>query len=153
MVSSDKWYSNIDCYVWVILCGWWVCLLYGLVGAMLSITIVGRPHGRLCFMLAKYYLWPFGKVVSSLIPDEETTFTTRSSGKSYRKERGTQRVQCGISCFLWCIFACNYTVLFIFHLLSFLTPPPFPGTILLAAHLISFVICWFLVIFIPMAKV
>ena len=130
VVISDKWYSKIDCYIWVILCGWWVSLLYGLVGGILSITIVGRPHGKLCFMLAGYYFWPFGKVVSSLIPDEETTFTTRSSGKSYRKERGTQRVQCGISCSLWCIFACITILLFHFTLFYFAHPPcssPFTG--------------------------
>merc|ERR1711971_823686 len=65
--QEKRWHvSNI---AWVILCGWWLGLLYGLVALLLGATWVGRHYGRLSAQLGMYYLFPFGKY---LIIDRES---------------------------------------------------------------------------------
>uniref|UniRef100_A0A670JD57 Cation/H+ exchanger protein 1 n=1 Tax=Podarcis muralis TaxID=64176 RepID=A0A670JD57_PODMU len=43
--------------------GWWLSLLYVLVSVLMFLTILGVPYGKLCWKLAGYFLWPFGKVI------------------------------------------------------------------------------------------
>lgn len=43
--------------------GWWLTLLYDIVGCLMYITYIGREHGKLCFQLGKFFLYPFGKSV------------------------------------------------------------------------------------------
>ncbi|XP_020633426.3 uncharacterized protein LOC110070124 isoform X1 [Pogona vitticeps] len=43
--------------------GWWLALLYVLVSIVMFLTIVGASYGKLCWSLAGYFLWPFGKVI------------------------------------------------------------------------------------------
>lgn len=52
--------SNI---LYTILIGWWLALLYCLVGCLMFVTFLGRDYGRMCFRLATYFFWPFGKFV------------------------------------------------------------------------------------------
>jgi len=56
--------------LWVILFGWIIALGYLVGGAIMYITWAGRPYARTCWMLAKFYLWPFGKflMVTILLP-------------------------------------------------------------------------------------
>uniref|UniRef100_A0A8B9LJZ4 Cation/H+ exchanger protein 2 n=1 Tax=Astyanax mexicanus TaxID=7994 RepID=A0A8B9LJZ4_ASTMX len=54
--------------LYVVLFGWWVSLMYLLIGMLMFITIFGIPHGQLCFRLACYFLWPFGKAVEKVVP-------------------------------------------------------------------------------------
>jgi uncharacterized membrane protein YccF (DUF307 family) len=49
--------------MWVPLFGWWISLIFLLATGLLYLTFVGKPYARLCFKLAKYYLWPFGGYV------------------------------------------------------------------------------------------
>lgn len=49
--------------IWLVLCGWWMALLYfvaGLVGFVLIITI---PFGIAAWRIASYTIWPFGRSV------------------------------------------------------------------------------------------
>ncbi|NXG22652.1 VNX1 protein, partial [Grallaria varia] len=57
--------STLTCgnVLYLLLFGWWLSLLHGLVAAMMFLTVVGAPHGRLCWDLAGYFLWPFSKVI------------------------------------------------------------------------------------------
>ncbi|NXX98139.1 VNX1 protein, partial [Centropus bengalensis] len=57
--------SMVTCgnVLYLLLFGWWLSVLYVLVSAMMFFTIVGAPYGRLCWALAGYFLWPFGKVI------------------------------------------------------------------------------------------
>uniref|UniRef100_A0A671XRU9 Cation/H+ exchanger protein 2 n=1 Tax=Sparus aurata TaxID=8175 RepID=A0A671XRU9_SPAAU len=48
---------------YVFLFGWWVSLMYFLVGMLMFITISGIPYGMLCWKLSCYFLWPFGKSI------------------------------------------------------------------------------------------
>ncbi|NWH68772.1 VNX1 protein, partial [Geococcyx californianus] len=57
--------STVTCgnVLYLLLFGWWLSVLYVLMAAMMFVTVVGAPHGRLCWHLAGYFLWPFGKVI------------------------------------------------------------------------------------------
>ncbi|NXP79444.1 VNX1 protein, partial [Ramphastos sulfuratus] len=57
--------STMTCgnVLYLLLFGWWLSLLYVLLAAVMLITIVGAPYGQLCWDLAGYFLWPFGKVI------------------------------------------------------------------------------------------
>ncbi|NWW71721.1 VNX1 protein, partial [Climacteris rufus] len=60
--------STLTCgnVLYLLLFGWWLSLLYVLVAAVMFITLVGAPYGRLCWDLAGYFLWPFGKVIQKV---------------------------------------------------------------------------------------
>ena len=49
--------------IWFILGGWWNFLLYGFLGCVCCITIIGIPIGKALFQYAKLMLFPFGKVI------------------------------------------------------------------------------------------
>ncbi|MCM1494160.1 MAG: hypothetical protein NC180_13205, partial [Muribaculaceae bacterium] len=49
--------------LWFIFFGWWNFLLYGLLGIIFSITIIGIPIGKALFQYAKLMALPFGKVI------------------------------------------------------------------------------------------
>ena len=48
--------------LWVIFAGWWSALEWLLLAALLAITIIGLPFARQCLKLARFTLWPFGRV-------------------------------------------------------------------------------------------
>jgi uncharacterized membrane protein YccF (DUF307 family) len=47
--------------LWLILNGFWMALVWGFIGVLLSITIILLPFGRQCFKMANFALWPFGR--------------------------------------------------------------------------------------------
>ncbi|KAM8820174.1 uncharacterized protein ACNFOS_001853 [Eudromia elegans] len=57
--------SAVTCgnVLYAVLFGWWLALLYVAVAAVMFLTVLGAPYGRLCWRLAGYFLWPFGKVI------------------------------------------------------------------------------------------
>ncbi|KAG2373961.1 hypothetical protein C9374_011626 [Naegleria lovaniensis] len=46
-----------------LLIGWWMFLIYMLVGVLSCVLIVTIPYGKKCFSFAFYYLYPFGKYI------------------------------------------------------------------------------------------
>ncbi|XP_026723831.1 low affinity vacuolar monovalent cation/H(+) antiporter-like [Athene cunicularia] len=60
--------STVTCgnILYLLLFGWWLSLLYVLVAAVMFVTVVGAPYGWLCWDLAGYFLWPFGKVIQKV---------------------------------------------------------------------------------------
>ncbi|NWU98094.1 VNX1 protein, partial [Upupa epops] len=52
--------------LYLLLFGWWLSLLYVMVAAVMFLTVVGAPYGHLCWHLAGYFLWPFGKVIQTV---------------------------------------------------------------------------------------
>ncbi|NXV05042.1 VNX1 protein, partial [Cettia cetti] len=60
--------STLTCgnVLYLLLFGWWLSLLYVLVAAVMFITVMGAPYGQLCWDLAGYFLWPFGKVIQKV---------------------------------------------------------------------------------------
>ncbi|XP_028426329.1 cation/H+ exchanger protein 1 isoform X2 [Perca flavescens] len=49
--------------VYVILFGWWISLIYFIICPVMFLTIFGAPYGKLCFKMAWYFFWPFGKSI------------------------------------------------------------------------------------------
>jgi uncharacterized membrane protein YccF (DUF307 family) len=49
--------------IWLILCGWWMALLYFLAGIIAFILIITIPFGIAAWRIASYALWPFGRSV------------------------------------------------------------------------------------------
>src|SRR2546430_14611158 len=49
--------------IWLILCGWWMAILYALAGLVCFILIITIPFGIAAFRIAGYVLWPFGRQI------------------------------------------------------------------------------------------
>lgn len=50
--------------LYVFLFGWWISLVYVIVGVLMFLTVFGIPYGNLCWRLSCYFLWPFGKSIA-----------------------------------------------------------------------------------------
>jgi len=49
--------------IWLILCGWWMAILYVLAGIICFILIITIPFGIAAFRIASYVIWPFGRSI------------------------------------------------------------------------------------------
>ena len=49
--------------IWLVLCGWWMAILYLLAGLICFILIITIPFGIASWRIAGYVLWPFGRSV------------------------------------------------------------------------------------------
>lgn len=49
--------------IWLVLCGWWMALLYVIAGVVMCVLIITIPFGLQAFKLAGFMLWPFGRTV------------------------------------------------------------------------------------------
>jgi uncharacterized membrane protein YccF (DUF307 family) len=49
--------------IWLILCGWWMAILYLLAGIVCFILIITIPFGIAAWRIASYVLWPFGRSI------------------------------------------------------------------------------------------
>ncbi|CAL8242526.1 unnamed protein product [Merluccius merluccius] len=52
--------------LYVAVFGWWISLCYLLMCPIMFLTISAAPYGRLCWKLAGYFIWPFGKSIEKL---------------------------------------------------------------------------------------
>ncbi|NXM74965.1 VNX1 protein, partial [Serilophus lunatus] len=76
--------STLTCgnVLYLLLFGWWLSLLHVLVAAGMFVTVVGAPYGRLCWDLAGYFLWPFGKVIQKVEIPESNQASEAGAGES-----------------------------------------------------------------------
>jgi uncharacterized membrane protein YccF (DUF307 family) len=49
--------------IWLVLCGWWMAILYVLAGILAAILIITIPFAIASFRIASYVIWPFGRSV------------------------------------------------------------------------------------------
>jgi uncharacterized membrane protein YccF (DUF307 family) len=49
--------------IWLVLCGFWMALLYVIAGVVMCVLIITIPFGLQAFKLAGFMLWPFGRTV------------------------------------------------------------------------------------------
>src|ERR1700734_1700537 len=49
--------------IWVVLCGWWMAILYVLAGIICFVLIITIPFGVAAFRIAGVVLWPFGRQI------------------------------------------------------------------------------------------
>jgi len=59
---SEGW-TMVGNVLWLIIAGWWIALLHGVVGLFLCATIIGIPLGIQSFKMAGLALWPFGRTI------------------------------------------------------------------------------------------
>ena len=50
--------------IWLVLCGWWMAILYVLAGVVCAILIITIPFGIASFRIASYVIWPFGRSIT-----------------------------------------------------------------------------------------
>jgi hypothetical protein len=72
----QSYWNKIGNAAYVVLFGWWICLIYFIVGLLCYATIICSKHGRTCFVLAKYFFYPFGKFVERAEDETERTATS-----------------------------------------------------------------------------
>jgi uncharacterized membrane protein YccF (DUF307 family) len=49
--------------LWLVLCGWWMAILYVLAGIVCAILIITIPFAIASFRIASYVIWPFGRSI------------------------------------------------------------------------------------------
>jgi uncharacterized membrane protein YccF (DUF307 family) len=49
--------------IWLVLCGWWMFLLYLLAALICFVLIITIPFGIAALRIAGYVLWPFGRQI------------------------------------------------------------------------------------------
>jgi Ca2+:H+ antiporter len=125
--TSEHSYFTFWNILWTILFGWWMAFFYVLCAGLLTITVIGLPYARLCWSLASYFFWPFGKFIIREFDSNDEERRPLNSTEPKRKLKGNP-----VGYAVWLIFA------------VFILSP---------IHLVILFITWMVVIFIPMAKV
>jgi uncharacterized membrane protein YccF (DUF307 family) len=49
--------------IWLVLCGFWMAIVYALAGIICCILIITIPFGIAAFRISGYVLWPFGRTI------------------------------------------------------------------------------------------
>ena len=49
--------------IWLVLCGWWMAILYALAGLICLVLVITIPFGIAAFRIAGFVLWPFGRQI------------------------------------------------------------------------------------------
>ncbi|HEY6398307.1 MAG TPA: YccF domain-containing protein [Solirubrobacteraceae bacterium] len=49
--------------IWLVLCGFWMAVLYVIAGVVMCVLIITIPFAMQAFKLAGFILWPFGRTV------------------------------------------------------------------------------------------
>uniref|UniRef100_A0A665WQU4 Cation/H+ exchanger protein 1 n=1 Tax=Echeneis naucrates TaxID=173247 RepID=A0A665WQU4_ECHNA len=146
--------------VYVILFGWWISLIYFLICPVMFLTIIGAPYGKLCWRMAGYFIWPFGKSVEKssnlkppkieVIPEEGDAEDNRDLARDKDvapllvssplpvlipvrepPARKTSNHWCHISTYIWLLLGCP---------------------VLAVVHSLACVLSWLLVFAIPVSK-
>ncbi|NXE29603.1 VNX1 protein, partial [Ardeotis kori] len=140
--------STVTCgnILYLLLFGWWLSLLYVLVAALMFLTIVGAPYGQLCWDLAGYFLWPFGKVIQKVeVPKSHRALGAceAGAGESSALLGGPVphrwRLQCWLDAGYW-----QHAGTVVWLCLGY------PALAL--AHGLACVTAWLLIVLIPVAK-
>ena len=51
--------------IWLVLCGFWMAIVYVLAGIIACILIITIPFGIASFRIAGFALWPFGRTMAN----------------------------------------------------------------------------------------
>ncbi|XP_039566008.1 low affinity vacuolar monovalent cation/H(+) antiporter-like isoform X3 [Passer montanus] len=137
--------SSLTCgnVLYLLLFGWWLSLLYVLVAAVMFITVMGAPYGRLCWDLAGYFLWPFGKVIQKVEVPKSPQASEASVGESSALLGGPTalrwRPRCWVGTGYW-----HHASTAVWLCLGY--------PLLALAHGLVCVAAWLLIVLIPVAK-
>jgi len=118
-------------FFWVLLCGWWLALVYEIMGAILFLSVIGSARGSCLCRLGLYVFFPFGTHLVVVLPEQqEAAASSPMLSHEYGNNFETHRLKLGFR-LLW----------------GFLMLP------LLIAHAFVLIICYFPLIFLPMARI
>ncbi|XP_038011427.1 putative cation exchanger C521.04c isoform X2 [Motacilla alba alba] len=137
--------STLTCgnVLYLLLFGWWLSLLYVLVAAVMFITVMGAPYGRLCWDLAGYFLWPFGKVIQKVEVPKSHQACETGVGESSALLGGATPLRWRPGCWL----GTGY-----WHRASTAVWLCLGFPLLALAHGLVCVTAWLLIVLIPVAK-
>jgi uncharacterized membrane protein YccF (DUF307 family) len=68
--------------IWLVLCGWWMAILYFLAGLIAFILIITIPFGIAAWRIGGYVLWPFGRSSGAATPGSPRWSATSSGSSS-----------------------------------------------------------------------
>ncbi|XP_012944323.1 putative cation exchanger C521.04c [Aplysia californica] len=142
--------SNV---IYCVLAGSWLSLLYLILGALMYATVIGKDYGLLCFRLAKYFFWPFGKFVHQYHQVSlQSVARSLSTGLSKTPEesgsgQNNQETSMLLGDPTYVTRTSKWKKVQTYVWLVFAVP------LLLIAHGVVFAISWFLVVSIPIAKI
>lgn len=52
--------------IWFFFAGLWLAISYAAIGLVLCLLVVTLPAGMMCFRIAGYVIWPFGRYVEDM---------------------------------------------------------------------------------------
>ncbi|KAJ4459473.1 putative calcium/proton exchanger [Paratrimastix pyriformis] len=84
--------------------GWWLALAHLILGGLLALTVVGMDHARICFSLADYLWWPFGKYIERGTHLRSAGFTTLELQSLMKTRNLSPRLKVA-SVLWWVLFA------------------------------------------------
>jgi uncharacterized membrane protein YccF (DUF307 family) len=102
--------------LWIPLFGWWISLVYFLVALFLYATVICAPYGRLCWRLASYYIWPFGKYIVE--KSSEYNPNPGSQNQQLRPYNGPNTAANIAGYVIYLIFASTFSDAFILGLIT-----------------------------------
>lgn len=150
--SAGSSHISIGNVIYTLLIGWWLAAVYILLGSVLWMTLVAQDYTPLCWDLASYFFWPFGKYVVLLGKEYEPTHPVVTSSENLPlirqqasppetpflspspSELGDATPRCKPRSLAFYVWAC------------------FCG-VLCTVHGLAVFLCGFLVVYIPMAKI
>ncbi|TRZ11000.1 hypothetical protein HGM15179_016114 [Zosterops borbonicus] len=137
--------SSLTCgnVLYLLLFGWWLSLLYVLVAAVMFITVMGAPYGQLCWDLAGYFLWPFGKVIQKVEVPKSHQVCEAGVGESSALLGGPTPLRWRLHCWE----GTGY-----WHRASTAVWLCLGYPVLVVAHGLVCVTAWLLIVLIPVAK-
>ncbi|XP_062608967.1 uncharacterized protein LOC134270739 isoform X2 [Saccostrea cucullata] len=74
--------------LYAVLFGWWIALVYCLVGGLMYITVIGKEYAHFCFRMADYFFWPFGKFVY-VVKDDSSPSSSKVSSTNAQDTENT----------------------------------------------------------------
>lgn len=114
--------------MWTLMFGWWMALVYILLAALLYSTVVANQYASLFVSMAGYSFWPFGKYI------QRSTANSSSTRLDDCDESGEREPLMGTSKSSSIVFSVIYWL------------------VLFPLHASVSLMCWFLVVSVPMAK-
>ncbi|KAK0060756.1 cation exchanger C521.04c [Biomphalaria pfeifferi] len=139
--------------IYTLFFGWWLALVYVIIGIIMGATVIGFSYGKFCWRMAGYFFWPFGKLVYQVHTVEQPILTFYNAASSYSngKENGLKEKQSLLyssdnhkkkkkTCWGFWDSAASYVWLL------------FGIPVLFTVHSVVWLINWFFVISIPTAK-
>lgn len=139
--------------VYLLLVGWWLALIYVLVGVLMFITIIGRSYTPFCLRMAGYFLWPFGKFVflvhaSPAATSVESAYSSSTDRLESLEQTTLLKFESAPSLYHTAVCGRKFWTSFRSYPWLILGAP-----VLLIVHLIIFFLTWLFVVTIPIAKV